>query len=155
MVVKVAKQYKLTERLYAVTADNASNNATLRRALESMLSKMGITWRANEMTVNCLAHVLNLSAKAQLQGLKLVDDTDTSNEDVLDEGLSEDEDDLDDDLSQGKDKLDEDESPGLDYKLGDNDNKVAVTVRKVRLILLPSTHFVLLMSSRFGGWLSA
>ncbi len=68
VVAQVIMQYKLSGRLFAVTADNASNNKTLRRALESKLSDLGTSWRADAITVNCLAHVLNLSARALLLG---------------------------------------------------------------------------------------
>ncbi len=74
---------------------------------------------------------------------------------MLDEGLPEDDYDLDDNLSEGKDELDKDMSHGLDDELGDNDNEVAVAVKKIRLIVLPGTHFVILMPSRFGSWLSS
>ncbi len=89
VVEKVALQFKLTDRLYAVMADNASNNATLRRALEKKLGDRGISWRADAMAVNCLAHMLNLSAKALLLGLGFEQEDDgTSDEEGEDDAHS-------------------------------------------------------------------
>ncbi len=84
------------------------------------------------MTVNCLAHVLNLSAKALLQGLKLVDNTETSHEDALVKSFSEGQNELDEDLSDDKEELNDDLSEGNDDDLGDNDDEVAETVMLVR-----------------------
>jgi hypothetical protein len=62
MVEKIWLRHNLTERLLVITADNASNNITLRRSLEAALASRSISWNADAMTVNCLAHVLHLSA---------------------------------------------------------------------------------------------
>jgi hypothetical protein len=95
VVVNVLGEYKLLKRIFAVTADNASNNATLRRALQSKLCSFGIGWRADAMTVNCMAHILNLSAKALLLGMTLVDEDErTSETDIEDEGSGEDDNDV-------------------------------------------------------------
>jgi hypothetical protein len=71
IVEQVLQQFSLTNRLFAITADNASNNQTMRTSLENMLHAQGITWDAEAMTVSCLPHVLNLSAKVFLAGLNL------------------------------------------------------------------------------------
>ncbi len=69
IVETVLLKYNLTHRLLSITADNASNNSTLRWSLEESLQNKSINWNADAMTVNCLAHVLNLSTKALLQKL--------------------------------------------------------------------------------------
>ncbi len=73
IVEDVLSRLKLTRRLLAITADNASNNGTLRRSLQSLLSSQDVEWEAEAMKVNCLAHVFHLSAKALLAGLDLHD----------------------------------------------------------------------------------
>jgi hypothetical protein len=69
IIEKLLQRHNLMHRLLAVTADNASNNSTMRRSLEQALESRSINWNAEAMTVNCLAHVLNLSAKALLARL--------------------------------------------------------------------------------------
>jgi hypothetical protein len=69
IVEKILLKHNLTHRLLAITADNASNNATLRRSLQEALQSKSVNWNAEAMSVNCLAHVLNLSAKSLLQKL--------------------------------------------------------------------------------------
>jgi hypothetical protein len=71
IVKKVLIRHNLTDRLFAVTADNASNNGTLRSSLEVALASLNVAWNAKAMTVNCLAHVINLSAKVLLDGLRI------------------------------------------------------------------------------------
>jgi hypothetical protein len=78
VVEGVLLQYGIADRLFAITTDNASNNSTLRDSLEQALtSRHGITWSADMIKINCLAHVLNLLAKALLLGVKVADDSET------------------------------------------------------------------------------
>ncbi len=44
VVENVAIHFKLADRLFAMTADNASNNTILRRSLQRRLADRGITW---------------------------------------------------------------------------------------------------------------
>jgi hypothetical protein len=75
VVERVLEQYKPTDRLFAITTNNASNNGTMREALEQVLSsRHNVRWNAEVTKVPCLAHVLNLSAKALLLGLKVADE---------------------------------------------------------------------------------
>ncbi len=69
IVEKVFVKHNLTHRLLAITANNDSNNAMLRCSLETALQSKSIDWNVDAMTVNCLAHILNLSAKALLSRL--------------------------------------------------------------------------------------
>jgi hypothetical protein len=52
-------------------------------ALEDALQSHNVEWSADAMKVSCLAHVLNLSAKALLVGLDVTNEKD-SNDDPLD-----------------------------------------------------------------------
>lgn len=70
-VLKVLKLTGLTHRLLGLTSDNASNNSTLSRSLESRLADEGYTWPALENTIPCLAHIINLVVQDILLHLKL------------------------------------------------------------------------------------
>ncbi len=67
-------QFNSTDRLLAITCDNASNNGTLYHTIEDILQGQNIEWSAEAMNVSCLAHVLNLSVLALLVGLDVTDD---------------------------------------------------------------------------------
>ena len=83
---KVLNYFNLREKLVAITGDNASNNPSLCRHLYKLLSKdftddpnLGNTifedwklmqFKGNESFVRCMAHILNLVAKAILKELK-------------------------------------------------------------------------------------
>ncbi len=75
MVVKrVLDQFNLTDRLLAITTDNASNKSTMRKTLQLVLSsRHNVAWNAEVAKISCLAHVLNLSAKALLLAVKVAD----------------------------------------------------------------------------------
>ncbi len=88
-VQDVLTRLNLKHRLLAITADNASNNDTLRQSLESWPGKQHISWSAEAMKVNCLAHVFNLSAQVLLVGLHIADDdVDDEDFDVFGSGQS-------------------------------------------------------------------
>ena len=81
----VLKRFNLERKLVAITGDNASNNPTLCRQLYKLLSKDFtadifvanslydprelIQFKGEKSFVRCLAHVLNLVAKAILKAL--------------------------------------------------------------------------------------
>jgi hypothetical protein len=82
----VLKRFNLERKLVAITGDNASNNPTLCRNLYKLLSKDFTSdiamadsplqprelmeFKGNKSFVRCLAHILNLVAKAILKELK-------------------------------------------------------------------------------------
>jgi hypothetical protein len=64
VVEHVLGKYKFADRLFAMTADNASNNAMMHEPLEGALSrKHNIIWATEVTKISCLAHVHNISAK--------------------------------------------------------------------------------------------
>ncbi len=78
VVEGVLLQYGIADRLFAITTDNTPNNSTLRDSLEQALTgHHGISWSADMTKINCLAHVLNLSAKALLLSVKVAENGDT------------------------------------------------------------------------------
>jgi hypothetical protein len=80
VVERVLLHFGIADRLFAITTDNASNNSTLRESLEqALMGRHNISWNAEATKINCLAHVLNLSAKALLLGVKVPSEEETSN----------------------------------------------------------------------------
>ena len=79
----VLKLFNLERKLVAITGDNASNNPTLCRQLYKMLSKdftsdtttasydcrEQMQFKGDQSFIRCLAHILNLIAKAILKAL--------------------------------------------------------------------------------------
>jgi hypothetical protein len=70
-VLKVLKAFNKTKKLLAITCDNASNNSTLSRTLESSLKEETYPWNSRENTIPCLAHIINLVVQDIIQHLKL------------------------------------------------------------------------------------
>ncbi|CAB4496358.1 unnamed protein product [Rhizophagus irregularis] len=68
--------------ILGVTTDNASNNITFLKAVESDLSQRYIYYDSNDKHVCCLAHVINLAARQVLITLKATDNDKSSNEEV-------------------------------------------------------------------------
>jgi hypothetical protein len=69
---KVIQDFNITDRLFAITADNASNNQTLRKGLAKRLQrKSHVIWDASTHTVPCLAHVVQLVVKEMVHSLKI------------------------------------------------------------------------------------
>lgn len=70
---------KTEGRLLAITADNAGNNGTLRASIERGLRQKDITWKTEENTIPCLAHVINLVVQEIIRHLKLTPANDDDN----------------------------------------------------------------------------
>jgi hypothetical protein len=68
----VLSKLNILHCLFAITADNASNNGTMRHSLQGMLRNNTISWNANAMRTNYVAHIFHLTAKELLHGLKFV-----------------------------------------------------------------------------------
>ncbi|GBC16860.2 zinc finger BED domain-containing protein 1-like [Rhizophagus irregularis DAOM 181602=DAOM 197198] len=68
--------------ILGVTTDNASNNITFLKAVESDLSQRYIYYDSDDKHIRCLAHVINLAAQQVLTTLKATDNNESSNEEV-------------------------------------------------------------------------
>lgn len=65
--MQTLESYGIEKRLGYVTADNASANDTLCRAIEeSLSSRYGINWDARQNRLRCLSYVLNIAVQAFL-----------------------------------------------------------------------------------------
>jgi hypothetical protein len=70
IVLAVLERYKITNRLYCITSDNAAPNGKMRRALDDMLELLqwnsDQTWNHEATKIPCMAHVMQLVVKAML-----------------------------------------------------------------------------------------
>jgi len=67
LIIHTLESYGIEKRLGYVTADNASANDTLCRAIEESLSiRHGVSWDARHNRLRCLGHVLNIAVQAFL-----------------------------------------------------------------------------------------
>jgi hypothetical protein len=67
LIIHTLESYGIEKRLGYVTADNASANDTLCRAMEEFLSiRHGVSWDARHNRLRCLGHVLNIAVQAFL-----------------------------------------------------------------------------------------
>lgn len=67
LIIHTLESYGIEKRLGYVTADNASANDTLCRAMEESLSvRHGVSWDARHNRLRCLGHVLNIAVQAFL-----------------------------------------------------------------------------------------
>lgn len=62
---EIVNSYGIASKLFCITADNASSNGTMARALQNRLS----SYKADQHLLGCVGHVLNLAAKAGLKAM--------------------------------------------------------------------------------------
>ncbi|CAB5198761.1 unnamed protein product [Rhizophagus irregularis] len=62
---------RILTKIIACTTDNASNNDTLMKSLESVCQERSIDFTTKNNHVRCLAHIINLAAQAALSSLKV------------------------------------------------------------------------------------
>jgi hypothetical protein len=78
-VVEVLEDLEIADRLLGITADNASNNATMMAELEAYYTEkypdagFSVAWNQ----VECMAHVINLAAQQILKDFKQPVDAET------------------------------------------------------------------------------
>ena len=78
ITMQVLRRYHIEHRLFAITADNASNNRTLRRELARKLQQeCRLPWDAARHTVPCLTHVVQLVVKEMIQHMEIEPSSDT------------------------------------------------------------------------------
>jgi hypothetical protein len=64
-VLKTLEEYGLKEKLFCVTADNASNNKTMAKVIEQHIA----SFKADCNLLGCTGHVFNLAARVGLKAL--------------------------------------------------------------------------------------
>jgi predicted metal-binding protein len=70
-IMNILQVYKFIRKLMTIIADNASNNATLRKHLFEKLTKMNVNWDFEIDIINCMTHVLQLFVIALLTALRM------------------------------------------------------------------------------------
>jgi hypothetical protein len=61
--MEIINAYGFGDKLFCITADNASSNRTLARALQNALPQSN----AAEQILGCIGHIVNLAAKADMK----------------------------------------------------------------------------------------
>ena len=59
------KKHDILDQVFALTTDNASNNTTLAKSLEELLTN----WQSDIMHIPCLAHIIQLVANSLLRNI--------------------------------------------------------------------------------------
>lgn len=64
--MQIVQTLGVESKIFCVTADNASNNATMAAELEKFLPN----FKAENQMLGCVGHVINLAAKAGLKAIR-------------------------------------------------------------------------------------
>lgn len=84
-VMQTLIEFNLTDKLYCITTDNASNNSTLIESLSIRLqTEFDVSINPDEQLIPCMAHVINLAIGSFLKNLKVIYD---DKEETGDEGM--------------------------------------------------------------------
>ncbi|OAF57249.1 hypothetical protein VC83_04624 [Pseudogymnoascus destructans] len=73
VVHNVLEQFNITGRLFCMTTDNASNNGTMCKELESYMrsTTQEVEWSSDATKIPCMAHVIQLVVKAMLKAFNV------------------------------------------------------------------------------------
>ena len=72
LILSVLETFKIKNRLFTITTDNAVNNDIMCTHLKSVLSgEHRILWDNAETTILCITYVLALAVKALLKSLSV------------------------------------------------------------------------------------
>ena len=72
-VLQVIKHTNTTQKLLAITCDNASNNSTLTQSIQHKLLDKDIAQSPSKNLILCLAYIINLIMQDIIYYLKLLD----------------------------------------------------------------------------------
>lgn len=72
------QQHKITERVLAITTDNASNNQTLMSSIHESVQSLGVAENATIVRTPCIAHVIQLSLNQLLGKMKAIPKNETT-----------------------------------------------------------------------------
>lgn len=78
VVVRILRQYKIIDRVLAVTTDNASNNTTLIAAMNDTIQALQLNTDSTIIQVPCIAHVIQISFTDLLGKMKATPKNDTA-----------------------------------------------------------------------------
>ena len=73
VVFAVVEKFDICNKLFCITADNASNNDKMFESLASLLkANYAVDWDPIAMHVRCMNHTINLAVQAFLRKLKVI-----------------------------------------------------------------------------------
>jgi len=73
----ILEEFNVSEKLFCITTDAASNNTTLVSNLSLILrNRKHVNWDHKKMHINCLDHVINLAVQKFLRSIKVVTSND-------------------------------------------------------------------------------
>lgn len=72
VVLKLLQQHKITDRVLAVTTDNASNNTTMMSSIQESLQPLELNNGSTIVRVPCIAHIIQLSLNDLLGKMKAI-----------------------------------------------------------------------------------
>lgn len=89
IVTRLASRYEITDKILAITTDNASNNGTMAKQLEEDISNLTETLSGSSeiFHVPCLAHVIQLSVKAFTDEIKATASNESVDKSITDDQI--------------------------------------------------------------------
>ena len=84
VVMDIFKRHEITDRVLAITTDNASNNNTLMANIQESIQSLDLGEGTIAVRVPCLAHVIQLSLKQLLGQMKANPKNDVAEKDWSD-----------------------------------------------------------------------
>ena len=70
VVLKLLQQHEITDRVLAVTTDNATNNKTMISSIQESLQSLELNDSSTIVRIPCIAHVIQLSLNDLLGKMK-------------------------------------------------------------------------------------
>jgi len=70
VLLELLQKHQITDRVLAITTDNASNNSTMMSSIQDSIQSLEISDHTTIIKVPCLAHVIQLSLKQLLGQMK-------------------------------------------------------------------------------------
>src|SRR5271169_3555261 len=83
VVFKIIEDHNLSQKLFCITTDNASNNYSMVRELAKLLDSIGIYRDPETNHIPCLAHIINLIVQSFLDALVADPDQATTFKSIL------------------------------------------------------------------------
>jgi len=84
VLMEIFKKLDITDRVLAITSDNASNNTTLVQAVQDSIDSLELPNSPVVVRIPCLAHVIQLSLRELLGSVKADPQNDTTDRNVSD-----------------------------------------------------------------------
>lgn len=121
-IFETLEEFKIAEKLFCITTDNASNNKKAMKCLSKLLQKRKkIIWKWKEYHISYLNHIIDLAVQAFLKSIKFIEDNKTEEEEEEEDDEDDDEDDIEE--GDGDEEMEEeeveDEEEGEEQEEGD------------------------------------